>query len=267
MKKLIAILMMLVMLTGSALANEVVNLYDVTADGTYQITLTKKTHFYGEGLQDHYKVQQGCATDGKYAYFLLESEVTLKCALFKVDLSDWSIVDVRYDVPVGHGNDMTYNPKTGLLVVVHNKPDYDTISFIDPDTLEIVGQKKLTVNMFSIAYNESRDMYVVGLSGSQNFSFLDSEFNEIEFHPVEHTGYITQGADCDDNYIYFPQWDDKNYANYVIVYDWDGNLVNKIKVKNMNEIESMCHVGDRVIIAFYAAKTVVYEAKVEKVEK
>ena len=64
MKKLIAILMMLVMLTGSALANEVVNLYDVTADGTYQITLTKKTHFYGEGLQDHYKVQQGCATDG-----------------------------------------------------------------------------------------------------------------------------------------------------------------------------------------------------------
>lgn len=266
MKKLLAILLILLMTIPSALAAETVNLCDITADGTYQAVLTKKTYFLGDGLQDHYKVQQGCATDGEFAYFLLESKVTLKCALFKVDLDDWSIVDVRYDVPVGHGNDMTYNPKTGLLVVVHNKPDYDTISFIDPDTLEIVGQKKLSVNMFCIAYNETRDIYVVGLSGSQNFSFLDSEFNEIAFHPVEHTGYITQGCDCDDNYIYFPQWDDKNYANYIIVYDWDGNFVNKIRVKNMNEIESMCHVGDQVIIAFYAAKTVVYEAEIQVVE-
>jgi hypothetical protein len=47
-------------------------------------------------------------------------------------------------------------------------------------------------------------------------------------------GYTTQGCDCDDTYIYFPMWDKPNYANYIFVYDWDGNYIRTIRVIWMN---------------------------------
>lgn len=268
MKKLLIALFLLLSIacvTVSACADEQVTLKDVNSTDTYIAKTVRRARICGEGLNDHYKVQQGSATDGTYGYFLLESKVTWKCALVKVNLEDFSIVDIKYDLPVDHGNDMTYNAKINKLVVVHNKPHYNWVSLIDPDTLEIVETKELTVNMFSIGYCEERDQYIVGLSGSQNFSILDSEFNEIKFCPVEHTTYVTQGADCDDKYVYFPQWDDTSDKNYIRVFDWDGNLVNTIQVKAMNEIESMFHVGDRVVLSFYAALGVVYDATILRV--
>lgn len=265
MKKLLCTLLAILLLAAPALANETVRLSDVNSEDTYRITLTRKAKFAGEEPNDHYTVQQGSATDGTYAYFLLESKDTFQCALFKFDMADWTLVDVVYHLPVDHGNDMTYNPNTNQLVVVHNRPNRDTISFIDPETLEIVGTHKLTVEVFSIAYSQTRNQYVVGLSGGQDFAFLDAEFNVVETHLANNTGYTTQGADCDDAYIYFPQWDQPGASNYVIVYDWEGNFVNQIKIKDLNEVESMFHVGDRVFIAYHAGRATVYEAKVEKI--
>ena len=56
------------------------------------------------------------------------------------------------------------------------------------------------------------------------------------------------------------------YASYIVVYDWDGNHINTIKVKTMSEIEDLFHVGDSLYIAFVAAKSVVYEAAITAVE-
>lgn len=267
MKKLISIILLLSMLLTAAFADEQVTLGDVNSTDTFIAKTKRIARICGEGLNDHYKVQQGSATDGTYGYFLLESKVTWQCALVKMNMADGSIVEIKYDLPVDHGNDMTYNAKINKLVVVHNKPHYNWVSLIDPDTLEIVETKELKVNMFSIGYCEERDQYIVGLSGSQNFSILDADFNEVKFCPVEHTEWITQGADCDENYVYFPQWDDATDKNYIRVFDWDGNLINTIQVKAMNEIESMFHIGDRVVVSFYAALGVVYDAQIMKVAK
>ena len=259
LKIALCVMLSLACLLSSALAEETIKLTDVTAEGTYTANLKRLARMAPEGLKDHYKVQQGCATDGTYGYFILESQIDYKCSLWKTDLATWEVLDVRYELPLDHGNDMTYNPKLNQLVVVHNKPRYNMISFVDPETLEIVDSKELSVNMFSIAYNETRDQYVVGLSGSKDFAILDSEFNVIETHMGKDLGYTTQGCDCDDTYIYFPMWDKPNYANYIFVYDWDGNFINTVKLKSMDEVESMCHVGDQFYIAFYAAVSYVYE--------
>lgn len=266
MKKLLSLLLAAMLLCASALAGEAVSLRDVTADGSYLAMLTKKAQFLGDGLKDHYRVQQGCATDGTYGYFLLESKVTRQCALFKLNLADWSIVDVRYDLPVDHGNDMTYNANTNQLVVVHNNPNYNTISFIDPERLEVVSSRELPVPMFGLTYCAERGRYVAGISGTKDFVIYDDEFNELARHSGVDTGYINQGSDCDAQYIYFPQWHDTMYASYIVVYDWDGNHINTIKVKTMSEIEDLFHVGDSLYIAFVAAKSVVYEAAITAVE-
>ena len=267
MKKLLSIILLLSVLLTGAFADEQVTLKDVNTADTFIAKTKRIARISGEGLKDHYKVQQGSATDDTYGYFLLESKITSPCALVKMNMEDASIVEIKYDLPVDHGNDMTYNAKINKLVVVHNKPHYTWISLIDPDTLEIVETKDLGFKMFSIGYCEERDQYIVGLSGSQNFSVLDADFNEIKFCPVEHTEWITQGADCDENYVYFPQWDDKTDKNYIRVFDWDGNLINTVQVKAMNEIESMFHIGDRVIVSFYAALGVVYDAQIMRVTK
>ena len=165
MKKLLTLalcaIMAMLCVLPSSLAEETIKLTDVTAEGTYLAKLTRLSRMCSEGLKDHYKVQQGSATDGTYAYFVLESQIDYKGSLWKCDLNTWEVLDVKYGLEIDHGNDMTYNPNTNQLIVVNNKPRYNTITFIDPQTLEITGTKQLAVNMFSIAYNETRDQYVV----------------------------------------------------------------------------------------------------------
>ena len=257
-----ALFLALCLTAWGAAGAEKATLREINGEDAYTAKLTRMLRLSGEGDAFHYKVQQGCATDGVYGYFILESQVNFDCSLWKVDLRDWTVADHKYGLPVDHGNDMTYNPKLNRLVVVHNKPRYNTISLIDPETLEITETKELDVAMFSIAYNEDRDQYVVGLSGGYNFSVLDSDFQETAFHIAKSTGRVTQGLDCDERYIYFPQWDKKTSENYLVVYDWDGNFINEVKVKSFQEIESLFHIGDEVYIAFNAGGSYIYKAEI-----
>ena len=60
-----------------------------------------------------------------------------------------------------------------------------------------------------------------------------------------------QNADTDENYIYFTQWKGGNKGNVVMVYDWEGNYINQIRVKSYVEIESLFHAGDEWYVVFY----------------
>ena len=265
--RFIAIVLILCMMlcAASALAEEI-TLSNMDLSTPIKASLRKIVNLTGEDTKEHrhYRVQQGSCTDGKYAYMVLESQTDYKGSLWKVDLADGHVVKTVYGLPIGHGNDMTYNPKTGLLIVVHNKPDYDTISMIDPETLEIVETRKLSRDMFCIAYNEERDQYVIGISGGYNFAILDADFNELAFHVAKNTGLTTQGTDCDNRYIYFPQNSKDNSINRILVYDWEGNYIDYIRVGAYQEIESMFHVGDDLYICFNASGGYLYKAKLEE---
>lgn len=205
-----------------------------------------------------YCVQQGAATDGTYAYFVLENQDQGLGSIWKVSLADWRVVDCAFELPIDHGNDMTYNPNTGLLVVVHNKPNYDTISMVDPQTLTVVDSRVLPYRMYGIAYSAERDQYAIGLSGSYDMVILDGEFNEVARYSGVDSGLVRQGMDCDENFIYFAQNSEDDLVNVIMAYDWSGQFVTQVKVKNMQEIEAMFHVGSDYYLAFHSGGTYLY---------
>jgi len=252
-RSVLLVLLVVAMLTNCVLAEEetAVSMADLQAGGTYQATTMFVSDLMPQKLNDEaadwYSVQQGCATDGTYVYYILENQTQKLCALHKVRIADWTTVDIRFELYLGHGNDMTYNPKINKLVVTNNKPTYNVLSIIDPDTLEIVQTRELPINMYAIAYSEERDQYAIGLSNGYSFVITDGEFNELARYEGYDTGKLRQGADCDANYIYFPQSRQAGAAGYngIAVYDWSGNFITLIDVKkNKLEGESMFHVGD-----------------------
>lgn len=116
------------------------------------------------------------------------------------------------------------NTKTNQLVVVHNNPYRNKLSFVDPETLEITDSRTIEHKIFSIAYNEKRGSYVAGLSGGQSFAILDNNFNKTSgpFTPTDYTtGYVTQGLASSNDFIFFALY----IENIITVYDWDGNFV------------------------------------------
>lgn len=214
---------------------------------------------------DGYSVQQGAATDGEYAYFILENQKENLCSIWKVDMDGWKVVDSAFELPLDHGNDMTYNADTDRLVVCHNKPHYSWVSIINPDTLELEQTIPTTSGMYAIAYSAERDQYVIGLAGTYNHAILDSSFKYVKKYNGVDTGLTKQGMDCDENFIYFPQYKGSDGENIIMVYDWEGNFVNRIELqKNLQEVETLFHDGEDYYAAYYSDRSHAYRLKLTK---
>lgn len=202
------------------------------------------------------KTVQGGYTDGTYHYqaFIQKDNASNEqnniVKIVKTELATGEVVKTSPDLPLNHANDITYNPKIDKLVVVHNNPNRTHVSLIDPETLELVETKKIPYSIYSIEYNESRDQYVVGLSGGQSFTFLDGNLERISglkaAKPTARTnGYTTQGVTADDNYIYFVLYN----QNVITVYDWDFNFVTLIEMDlGKVEPENLSIVGNDLYV-------------------
>lgn len=205
---------------------------------------------------DKSKTVQGGYTDGKYHYqaFIRKdtasNEQNNVDVIVKTDLATGEVVKTSGPLPLNHANDITYNPKIDRLVVVHNNPNRTHVSLIDPETLELVETKKIPYSIYCIEYNETRDQYVVGLSGGQSFTFLDGNLKRISSvkaaKPTPRTnGYTTQGVTADDNYIYFVLYN----QNVITVYDWDFNFVTLIEMDlGKVEPENLSIVGNDLYV-------------------
>ena len=206
----------------------------------------------------YFKQAQGGCTDGKYMYLVLndtksEGSMTL---IYKVEIGSKKPMMKSEPLQIDHANDMTYNPKTGQLIVVHNAPNKKKISFVDPETLTVTGTGEVPNKIFSMQYNESRDRYVVGLSGGQNFAILDSDFKTVKKFEVESTGYTTQGVDADDDFIYFVQYNE----NVVVIYTWDGERVAVVPLKITGcEPENIFHANGTFYVGCAAGGHALYE--------
>lgn len=216
-----------------------------------EYTLTQATPIVSIDRDGNYKVLQGGATDGTYLYYCIENQSLSEheSYIYKVEIATGKIVKRSESLQLDHSNDMTYNSKLNQLVVVHNQPKTSLVSFVNVDTLEKVNTIDIGRGIFSMAYNETRDQYIVGHSGGQTFCVLDSNFEYIrEYSPVPATSSTTQGMACDDNFLYFAQ----SGANVVVVYDWDGYQVAIIPIEFTNiETENICIVGNDIYIGFY----------------
>lgn len=179
---------------------------------------------------------QGGCTDGEYyyqAYIHMDTnsdQFNNECVIAKYDLNTGKLVKESEKLQLNHANDITYNSKLDCLVIAHNQPIANCITYLNPETLEVIKQFAIDYYMFSIDYNAKRDQYVIGQTSSQTFLVLNSDFEAVSevFQPSKRTSsYTTQGMACDDDFIYFTFYK----SNVISVYDWAGNFVTLIEME------------------------------------
>ncbi len=193
---------------------------------------------------DKITASQGGCTDGTYIYqgFIeiihstsgTRDEKYNNCVIVKQDL-EGNVIKVGpviggFGSPdsLNHTNDMAYNPNTHEIYVVHNRPNFNKVSIIDPDTLELKRSVFLPHPVYSISYCPERDVALVGLSNSQNVRPIGTEFKAFAGASINATtlskGYTTQGITSDDTFIYCLLISTGN-KNVITVYDWYGNYI------------------------------------------
>lgn len=228
-----------------------------------------------KSTKDGFTVAQGAASDGTYGYFLqANTSVVINgvpkeaCKIIKVDMRTWEIVKESEPLEVCHGNGMGYNSKTHKLVVAHNKPEYEKISVIDPETLEVERVVTIDRAIQSIAYNEKRDQYVVRMSGNWNFAILDADFKEVSYHKTGvRTPLGSQCMTCDDDYIYLLDSGVTKMPGYecITVYNWEGKYLGVYRIPSMQETEALIICGDTYYLTFFnGSGTRVYKLILDK---
>ena len=194
-----------------------------------------------------YQYAQGGACDGEYIYLVyMKNDVGV---IKKVRMSDWKLVATSEQINTGHGNDMTYDANNNRLVLV-NMAD-NMITFISPETLGVIGTKKLNYPSYAIAYNTSTGGYAIASGGE--ILITNDKFEVSNRIPIRDFGFVGQGMDADANFIYLPQSAQsgvKNKTNIIQVYGWDGQYITNVTVYTSIESETVFHSGNDYYIYF-----------------
>lgn len=206
--------------------------------------------------RDGFTAAQGAATDGTYIYNVLKKKVgeVETDIIVKSLRSDFSEVLVSKEMKLDHANDMTYDSKRDLLVIPNMLGKI--ITRIDPETLTIHSQvdAPLPGTPWAIAYNASRDCYVVAAGG--RLCITDENFVPKTSFPTVSSSkpQVGQGMDADDHFIYMPLSPSSdaggNKYNVIMVYDWDGNFVREIPLEVTSETETIFHFEDQYYMNF-----------------
>lgn len=206
---------------------------------------------------------QGAATDGTYFYIVLKKNVNgLETDIIvKRRMDDWSLVAVSEELPLHHANDMCYNSRENILVVPSMVGT--TLSIIDPDTLTLLRQVNATVDgtPYAIAYNAQRDRYCIAAGGKLNI--CDTEFKCVSTLDMQSTtGYIGQGMDADDTYIYMPLSRDSSKGtddNIIIVYTWQDGFKRIVHLATPMESETLMNWEGKYYINFNSGGCKIYD--------
>ena len=144
---------------------------------------------------------------------------------------------------------MTYDANNNRLVLV-NMAD-NMITFISPETLGVIGTKKLNYPSYAIAYNTSTGGYAIASGGE--ILITNDKFEVSNRIPIRDFGFVGQGMDADANFIYLPQSAQsgvKNKTNIIQVYGWDGQYITNVTVYTSIESETVFHSGNDYYIYF-----------------
>ena len=217
--------------------------------------------------------QGGCSDGRRYYYNIcmhydLPTQEHNYSRIAKVDLTTGEVVRWSEPLSLDHANDATYNPHTNEIIVCHNKPRHKHLTAIDADTLTPTRGIDLPVPIYAIEYNESRNVYAVGLSGTWDFRLLDADFRLADDRILRGTTqtarYTKQGMCADDERIYFILWDGKHknaddFQNLFAVYGWDGTFRGVIEFDvGIKEPENCSIVDGNLIAVCGADKPILY---------
>ena len=221
-----------------------------------ELRAASKQSMYG------YDTVQGCCTDGTYSYHVMYNRKKVNCRIVKIRMSDNKIVKISGVLAIHHGNDITYNPQTKRLVVIHLTHAPLRLTEIDPNKLVITRNTDVAIptslsgasdkqmaaikGFSAIAYDSKNRRYIVRIAQSRNFLVLDENMvPERHIHANYNVSFTNQGISCNGDYIICAQSPSKK-TNYcaLVIYDWEGNFISQIRLKMLGECESLYLYGN-----------------------
>ncbi len=200
---------------------------------------------------------QGGCFDGKYYYqaFINRDRVNNEAnnidRIVKVDASTGKVVKTSGDLALNHANDITVCAD-GTLLIVHNNPNRQNVSFVDSETLTLVRTEKIPYAIYCMDYSAEKDRFVLGMAGGQDFRLMTGDLKTgtayertLRKATSLTSGYTTQGCACDGEFVYFVLYN----QSVITVYDWDGNLITVIELSvGSIEPENISVIGDGIYI-------------------
>lgn len=218
---------------------------------------------------------QGGCSDGERYYYNISMHYDLASdqennysRIAKIDLRTGEVVKWSENLTLHHANDAAYQPRTREILVCNNKPHHRRVTILDADTLTVKRIAELPFPIYCIDYNEDRDCYVVGLSGTWDYRILDADLTPIDDKILRGTTltarYTKQGVCADSELIYFILWDGKHkdaedFQNEIAVYDWEGNFRGIIEFDvGVKEPENLSIVNGEIVAVCGATKPVLY---------
>ena len=192
-------------------------------------------------------VQGGC-TDGENLFVVMnDGKSGGKSSVIKYRLSDMKLLKTYKNLYFGHGNDVTYNSKTGQLIFTESSPNGRNLHIYDAQTMAFIKTVTLQKSVYAIAYDEAEDCYYAGISGTTGIIRLNSAFAVTAEYAGGGKGYTKQGLDIVDNYLCFLRYDE----NCVEIYTKDGIFVKEMSLPtDAFEPEFLCHLGDDYYVGY-----------------
>lgn len=260
MKRLIALLLLALFLLSacaSPAAQETKKLQkELQACASLTPAYEEATHLIPTPKLGYHAWGQGGWTDGAFYYQAFvwrhdeSNQQENKVTVVKYDLAEKKVVAQSETLPLNHCNDLTYDAKNRRLIAVHNKPNWRTLTFLDPDTLAVLGTQTIEEQIFGMDYDEKNDRYCIGISSAApTFRELDGDFHSVGkiFSTLtESDSFVRQTVACTADYIFHLY----HLPSYIYVYDWAGNFVTKIDFFAKGyEPENLSVVGDTLFVS------------------
>ena len=238
----------------------------------------------------HCVIQGGC-TDGTYIYVCMEDQKTNggknpenyentaihTTVIYKLNAETLETVAKSEPLYLDHANDMTYDAKTGELIVVHSGNGQGRnriLSFVDPENMTLLRTCTTAFEGgYAAAYSASKDILVTAHVGEYKYykgDYRNADGTARETlvrinHPTYRNyreGSYLQSIDCDDDYIYgvltgdgADGIDDANFG-YVVISTWEGKYVATCRIplpegeNEEIETENIFHIGNTFYVIY-----------------
>lgn len=220
------------------------------------------------------KQAQGGCFDGRYYYQVYDKIVAYgkeyenEDVVVKFDTQTGQVVAESAPLAMNHANDMTYNSKTGEIIVCNCMGRKDKITRLRASDLAFISEDTIQLELDGIDYCPSRDQYACLLGGGQRMAIMDANFRQVgdRLDPTTLTsGWTTQGICCDDEFIYCSLYN----PSAITVYEWSGAYVCTIMLpvaNNSGEIENLTVIGHDIYMGIGAGQVSVHKMTELEVE-
>ena len=227
----------------------------------------------GEEEYGYDTVQGACSHKG-YAYMALYNREVERIKIAKVNLRTMEVERVSAPLAAtAHGNTLTYNTRTNMIIAVCGKNAKKRIAIFNPRTMKLAGTRTIVISrkrlgekyygINGFSYNARKNIYVLKVRNkSGRIVLLDSKFRvkKVVRPQGVRKDLLAQGLYSEGKYMYDLQsFKGNKLYNLISVRNvTTGKLIRRIVVPSgrkgeLFELESLFHEGGKWYICMYRA--------------